>query len=416
MATIFRRNIDITAGTADPERFNQVWFWFMEDLIAQGWQVLGSGDGFTFENQGQTGGGSGTGSGGGYHLFTQAPAIQTPSSWIANAWSNVNGFPNNLGASWIRMAPPADSGNTREFIFQLQWAANQGTGHTVMIATSRPGVTFSSGATAWRSPDPVGGVAISLAEIDSRYDPDAAVNRANAMVPNVAAAVVHWVIGDATRDYDFMIYSNRTNGVGNLFGAFGMLRLTDANPLGTDSDPYLIIATLESSGGNTSDDFAGGQPFLRAQDTSPNPARFEDRTGGSSGQSDTLYATYGLGDADAIAANLDGHYSVCALPLSSQDGGGVDRISIQNGNDFELAKGKRMVLPDIAIGRFGDAAAGVDHRFFKGYVKNDILRWALPSQQPPKVIQKLGDPDSARLNWTNFSILWGDPYHNIKLS
>lgn len=50
MAIIVKRNQAILSASANA---HAVWFDFMQDLIANGWRVLGSGDGVTFENDGQ---------------------------------------------------------------------------------------------------------------------------------------------------------------------------------------------------------------------------------------------------------------------------------------------------------------------------------------------------------------------------
>jgi hypothetical protein len=412
MATIFKRNVDITAGTGDVNRFNSVFFDFMEDLIAQGYRVLGSGDGNTFENDDETAGATGTGTGGGYHLFTQALTIDTSSPWPAENWGNVNGFPNNLGASWIRFATPTGAVAKREFVFQIQWRSNPGTGYTVMIAMCKGTQKFNTGATAWQPPDVNTGAALVLAEVNPTYDPTFPLNVANALVPS-AAGVCHWIIGDATKDFDFLFLSNRTNGTGFLFASFGLLR-TVAPPglLATpDPDPYVVVCTMESGGGNTSDDFAGSNSFLRPEDTGGNLDRYEDRTGGSSGTPGTLYATYGLDDSDAIAAGLDGTYSVACLRLSVQDSGGIQ--GVQTGFTSDPATQKSLVIPTVGIGRFGDAAA-ITHRFLKGYLKNDLLWFHTRGDTPPKV-EAGPTPAEARLSWTNFSVLWGDPTVNIQV-
>lgn len=47
MAHIFKRNIPVASATSTQQLFD-----FVEDMIAQGWRVLGSGDGLSFENDG----------------------------------------------------------------------------------------------------------------------------------------------------------------------------------------------------------------------------------------------------------------------------------------------------------------------------------------------------------------------------
>lgn len=402
MARLIRRNVD-TAPGGDVNRWNLVFFNFIEDMITQGWRVLGSGDGISFENEDETAGSTGMGSGGGFHLFTQATAIRVAPGTgpLAENWGNVSGTPDFFGASWLRLVSPAAVSERIEFLFQLQYSSNPGTGTGLMVAMCKGAQRFNSGAGAWQIPDVSTGTALVISSNITQFN--TSQNRIAHFAPN-SVGLMHYIIGDVDDDYDWIFWTNRLNGSGFVFSTLGALR-TIGNPMRSDSsvdpDPYVVLATGESSSSSTTDDWGNSNIFVSCDAGSPD--RLEDRTS-AIGNFEKLIASYGLGDPAAQAAGVDGHYDVACLRYGVNDSGGIQSIS--DGAQKDAAQDKNLVIPVVAVGRFGNQA-GIDTQFFKGYLKNDFLHWSLVEQTPPLV--QLGQSvEEARVAWGVFSALWSD--------
>lgn len=530
MAIISKRNIvfDSSANLG-----HAIWFTFMEDLITQGWRVLGSGDGVTFENSGQkvaaaafgtlltpaaaslndgetftiddgktsvtfefdtvpdgvgggnvavdisalttaaevrdaivtaingsalaitaeagsiapgdpantsrlvmmndaTGAGGNTtssetvtsgdfilsdmtgggvaagGSGGAFHLFTSAPAIDQTSPWTGGLWANVNPFAEDeLGASWIRFATPADAEHYTEIVFQLQFNINPGTDESLSIIICRGDQRFDNGATQWQRPRVNQGTAISLGRINGASDdPDDPQPNTAFWLPS-SDGYVNWFIGDSDDDYDFFLWSVRAAAFspGEVFADFGRFRVVGGptrSDNSADPDPYVWLVGTQSSTGNTNHNFST-TIHTQSDITASNPERLEDWTTGGSQIAENV-ATFGLGDP-AIPTSVQGHYEVGLMPWGIVASGTPD-FFIDDWNQTSQATGRTIVSTLVGVGRAYDSGSK-PRKFFKGVLKNDLLGWSSKVRDIPTVQRGVDVADPFRVAWGRFHLYWG---------
>lgn len=405
----------------DQNAFNTVFFDLIEDFIVQGWRVLGSGDLNTFENEGQTAGSSGTGSGGGYHLFTFASnPIDTSSPWPAENWGNVD-FPN--GASWIRIATPADADHYCEFLFQLRFDGNPGDGYNMIWEYCSGSQRFNTGATATERPEVNTGKALHLGTPYTGEAKPEGNDEVTFFAPsgNNRNNLMFYHIGDKEEDYDFLVWTSRGGtageGTGEVFCVWGRLR-TILNEQRTvvvggptdDPDPYVLIASMETTGSATNHEFQNDGLLSYATDA---PGPVEDRTQDFNlfGTFPHMIASYGL---DEPVTKFAGHYNVAFWPLAFGTAAGL--AWEQLGRDRVTENLPELAL--IPVGR-ADVDTNIVQRFFKGFVKNTkLLRWAATNSPYPYWTRPRGtdpnkpyndDLEERRIVWGRFSLYWASP-------
>ncbi len=401
MARIKKFDIDCDLGDGAMENFAKVWFdnW-LTDMIAQGWRVLGSGDGFTFENEGQTDGSTGTGPGGGYHVHNTADPLMQDDRYrvpYAGNWTNISVFPNYYGASWVRLATPADAPHYMEFLFRHTYTTASGSAPYMEVLFVKDPGRFDSGATAWMWPYLASGAqAVRLREDTYLYEEGAPSQKLSVWCP--AEGRLHYIIGDAIDDYDFLVWTHRKNPVvsGEVFMSFGRLRVVggDKRSDGSDDpDPYVILSGFETSDSSTNHDW--GTPTQGIFDVTINsntPERFEDRveSAAATANAEFAVASYGLGDPGAGV--LAGHYDVALKPAAHTS---------WYTRDLNRLTGSFENVPAAVVRDEGMLW------FFKGYVKNDLVYFAPTNFDRPR-IEELATGGGRRLAWGVLSVLWDD--------
>lgn len=390
----------------------QTWLRFENDLIAQGWRVLGSGDTFTFENAGQTAGTAGTGPGGGFDLITSADGgvQQGADTRVVGGRGNIWGFPyasDLAGSSWRRIATPVDAQHYREYLFTIRWRWNQTTSRNhLCVYMARDAAAFSDNATP---------VAPPLPNDKTRYV--ALVGRQNMEATGLVGnqepehlpffpgtdSYAHWFIGDASEDYDFLFWSTRSSEK-SIFRFFGQLRLvnTYAESIGkVDTDPYLYV----SSGGHTtssSTDVGRNSNYCFVPETAV-PARLEDRltiaqqhpNGGSN--IGFGYASWGRWDTNPDPEQ--GTYGVSLWPQGA----------LSTDLNTSTPDGKSLVIFNPLVGRATSTGAGTE--FYKGQIKSKLIGLSTRFDDPTVMEDEVG-PDGAstgrRLSVGHLHLLWKD--------
>lgn len=417
MTIIYKRNQN-TDGKGSAVHAHKTWFTFMEDLIANGWRVLGSGDGDTFENDGQTAGSSGTGSGGGFDVITRTEdlaQITLPSTVsslsLEGSWGNESAFPDLLGACWRRIATPADAEHYCEFLFQMNVGGGGGISQRMIIRYCRGTQRFDNGASAWVRPSVNTGVAFTLGGGNTGNSiidevPPTSSDKTTFFAPT-SNWRAHWYIGDSSVDYDFKFYANRISASvnGEIFSSFGRARLvtaavsrSDGSP---DPDPYILFTQFETAGGNTNHNWNNNELF--GVDTTSFPAdeqRLEDRVG--AGQLVDIWMSFGLGDP-GVPASIQGHYGGALIgpgsgPNASDDYAWNAMLGKQPGTDRSL------VDTTLKAGLISDQPL-VQRNFFKGVLKNDWFGLSSRRSDLPHLEegpQPLTDP--VRVQWGSVSI------------
>lgn len=217
-------------GTTAPQ-----FFWNLkEDMVEQGFRILGSSDGTNFVNDGATDGADTYGSGGEYDLW-----IDATDAAVANG---------NYG-SWIRIATPEDATHYREWLLMMYGGTIGGvTGNSWRMELSRDGDGFVTGAAAGAPPTAADGISPGAITPESRTGFAAGTD--NYVWENTLDNGYYWFVGDATQNYDWLacVFFRR-----RLSAAMGCLKLqyTTVAPYGlADEDPFLYIHALETD--NTS--------------------------------------------------------------------------------------------------------------------------------------------------------------------
>lgn len=426
MGFLSRVNVRCNPDDGDQDRFGHaVMFPFMEDLIAQGWRVLGSGDGVSFENQGQTAGATGVGSGGGYHVIDHATGLPVTSSWpVGNL---VNASVSNSGASWVRFATPSDADHYMELLIQKQWSSNPAKCLGWVTEICKGSQRFNTGADEWTRPFVNTGTAIHLGTRDegagqtpsTRSDEHTFWGPSSGGGGSTNNNRAYWHIGDKEEDYDFLFWTSRgpditSTPTGEVFSTFGRLRTVfniqrtvEAGGPSDDPDPYVIIAGFETGGGATNNNFANAN-FIRSDDGSPE--RLEDRLPTiSSPIFAQMIASFGLDDPAAQSKNRDGHYGVAFWLWKDRGDAAWENMERYPITDHYTE------ITLLAVGRMN-----LNRRFraFKGFVKNNkLLR--LSSVNTEKPVTRVNapttlnpsppEPEDYRLLWGRFSVYWGTP-------
>lgn len=388
---------------------NAIWWDFVQDLISQGWRVLGSGDGDSFENDGQTAGTTGTGAGGGFDLFAaRPPAIQsiTLPSTVAGAgrtglFANVSGFPDGFGAAWWRIATPEGADRYCEFLFQLSWV-NNGVDERMIIRYCSGNQRFDNGASAWERPQVNTGTALSLG---NQISADVAGSNTYTVFLTSGNGHVHWVIGDADDDFDFHFWVSRDGFSGEVFSNFGRFKLVGGQKRTDDSDdpdPYVLLCAFETGSASTNhnldnDDLLRVDDFINVGVSE----RLEDRT---TTTGTTLFpqmiASYGLDDP-GVPASKQGHYGVSFWQPANVYG-----YAYENRNyGANTATVRTVVDTDMKVGRASDDPQAT-HHFFKGVIKNDLIGWS-SRQEPLPVVEKDSTGMIYRVAWGRFHLYWG---------
>lgn len=405
----------------------QTWHTFLNDLIARGWRVLGSGDTYTYENTGQTAGSTGTGPGGGYDVITSAAGGEHnggggSDTRVVGGLGNCYGFPYTdglAGASWRRIATPVGATHYREYLFTHQWKFNQNTSrHIVNVYLARDATTFNALGTAQRPPLPVdSSLYVCLAGNQNPFHSGtgSSATPAGAAFGPGAAGYAHWFIGDSSQDFDFLFWTTRSTEQ-SIFRMFGQLRLTRtlADQIGeVDKDPYLYISTGSSSDSGSIDVGRGTNYFFRV--ANPNnfdpTARVESRSTtnqqyGEQGALEGLFISYGLYESGD--APFAGTYSGAVwfnTPVGSSSP--ADPTSVMGGATVD---GKSLVMFNPMVGRATNEAIG-GPEFFKGYIKGDLLAITTRFDDPTQLEDETGPNGSStgrRLSAGYLHLLWED--------
>lgn len=337
---------------------HQVMFEFLEDMIARGFRVLGSGNGTTFENEGETAGSTGTGSGGGFHLFTAASQM-------------------NAQGAWLRLATPADAPHHREWVFRR----SSGTGHSefnwgVWVARDPDG--FDTGAGASTRPTAADGLAIGHA------NPSTSLSAV--LFPNWRY-MAYWTIGDVEDDYSFMFWTVRSANTYELFSAVGWTRVR-APFLGDDPDPYLYFFKGKTMTSTTNASLVYGLHNVDGSDTPQ-----ESITGdGTPMEQFRAFASFRYGQGHAQS----GTYQVGLAQAVGGSGTTPNNRPLHQVGKTGSANLRTHLNPAIAYR--GVTASAV--RFIKGVHSSRILRLTHDTAKHPYLIRPVGDGP-----W--YAVFWG---------
>lgn len=354
-------------------------FLMIEDMIATGWRVLGSGDGLAaFENTGQTGGGSGVGTGGGYHVINQAGAG-------ANGMSNQT-F--NVGSSWIRLASPLGAAVYREYLWVLDFRSGILLDDWRLLTTlDNPG--FNSGGSAQTAPVAASShFALAGNQVLAGTSTDFRAWR-----PSTVPSTMHWILGDVNEEFSFIMITTR-GGANAVFSCWGLDQIVNAqpgsNPPTTDDpDPHIHIVGHTTAGGNSQDCFAfRGRMYDSLFNNTQ--GRFEDVTGSHNGG---IFASSFLGEAQP-SSPIGGHYQYA---FSMYEEGATD-----------FSFGSLGALP--FVGKFGERPNNFIMRSepiprtYKGFTRGRLLRQATRVPGSPEVWED--DTGQRRLNIQGITIPW----------
>jgi hypothetical protein len=397
-----------------------VWWQYVRDMIDAGWRVMGSGDTFSFENAGQTAG-SGTGYGGQWSVITsEQGGTQQVGDRVVGGLGNIWGFPyasGLAGASWIRLATPVAAEHYREYVFQPQWRFNQdGNRHRMWVAVAFDDSTFNAGGSAVALPLPAdttrylclagtqnpkaSGTGENQTPWDQYFGPD-------------TSGYVHWFIGDADEDFDFLFMTTRTIGAGiwRLFGQFRLTNLWASAQGEEDLDPYLYLCT----GGN--DNAQSNAGMFRVNNNTPtNPADYvaaiNERVT-SVQQSNVAdagyngwYASWGYW-ASGLQP-LVGRYFVCPVQPSSGSGSGYTNINAAFGKPSPEGRSAVLFNP-LILRATTEVPANTGPSFIKGRIKNDLIALATRNDAipiPEDFEGPVGSSTGRRISFGFFHFRW----------
>lgn len=346
---------------------------FIEDLIAVGWQVKGSGDGTggNYENEGQTAGSSGTGSGGGYHVHPDDTTMY------------LNQVSPSKLSPWVRLATPTDHPSPHEIVFVLndQIGGSYQHGQWRMVYF-RDG-NADTGASAGQQPSttvPNDGQAFGYAN-------DGTANGFPFWAP-AASGKMHWVIGDKSENYDFMWIVTDVNG--EVFSIFGQLYLLGANGTASNSDldPMVYFSVKQSSEASTPT-----SRFLTDNSISHVSGSDTSEENDTTTFQNGIFASFHYNDPNKET------YMVGACQPFGRDGSGtiVPAYQVPAG---EYDNSNRYVLYNpIWFGKFGGTK-----RFLKGVYLGKLFQWALDETGP----ELLDDGTDRYATFHGIAIKW-DP-------
>ncbi len=361
-------------------------FEFLQDMIAAGWRVRGSGNYSTYENHGDTDGTTGTGAGGQYDLILTASALVQKVL--------------NTGAAWIRMATPSDAPHYREFLFYTQFRGSVVTTEW-RIEWAREGNTFTTGAAAGTPPTATRAVAMgSRQPVRQNSANDCSTYAASAGLNRYA-----WSIGDVDEQYDFIFWSwrLRTTAPGALYSAFGSVYVASpATGNGADSDPYLYINVARTSDGTPA--FSDVNNFFNAQATLS--TRQETTT--SATIAPGVFASFRLGDYDDEVRY--GTWQVGLAPSAAMVSGAEKHMSeftgITDGNaDGSGTNGYSWIEGYHTLLVHPTEAA----RFVKGYCTSNLLKIGHRDTsvgQPYLLVPSAGAGSQWYANFQGLCIAW----------
>lgn len=404
--------------------FIQMWWRFLRDMIDAGWRVKGSGDTFSFLNEGQTGA-TGTGYGGGYNVISSDAGGEHnggggSDTRVVGGLGNIWGFPYTsgiAGASWIRIATPIDAEHYREYMFQSQWKTSPtSTRHVLVVYMTIDATAFASGATAYDLPLPTD---ISrYACIGGWQNPKSTGTGQNqtptpiTMTPGGSGGYCHWFIGDRTSDYDFSWWSTRTSEQ-SIFRLFGQYRLQNcfADQIDDeDLDPYVIINAGGTTDSNSADVVRSLNTIVRVSVHALEP-RLGDRVfqaeqvqeGGVDGG---VYASWGYWRS-GTRSNA-GFYSV-AISMNYVD---ANPLAAVDGIGRADAFGTSLLIFNPVVIRGGGTGTSTDVRFYKGRIKNDLIALTTRFDDPAVLEDRTSGGVGRRLSTGYLSLRWidGQPY------
>lgn len=385
MAYTFGVNQSFGAGTE--EEFGQYLRAFMDDMIAAGWRVLGSGDGESpgnFENTGQTAGATGLGAGGGFDILTNTGAG-------ALGWKNQS---NNNGASWIRLATPVGAAVYQEYIWQLHYRSGLGDFSRFQVRVSWLGFNGND-ATAQLAPTATDARTI----IGSRYPADGNtvdVGYGIPMMPSTAGSRCHWIIGDSAEDYDFLFITYRTGQPDGAHTVVGRIALTQLFPHDVaDPDPFFYLGGGSFTNGTGIDSFVAHQSpgFCDSRNSSVvSPYKIEDVTPNT--------CPYGLAyyNKGTPADPRTGWYNMGIFyPTMFDEQHFFDGVREEKSDKF-------LELPILMVGKRDDS----NLFFFKGIAKNKTLSFTSNNLdgQVPQVYETAVGSGKYRCHMGNFSMPW----------
>lgn len=386
MAFFPTREVNRLIGTGISTDFPLVLFQLLDDMVALGWRVFGSGDGLSlFSNQGQTAGGEDPGNPWG--------------TWsvIRSGGAGANGLSNqafNVGSAWVRLRTPADAAVQREYLWILDFRSGISLADWRLL-TTRDASGFDTGADADTAPVAAGHVALAGNQVAQ-----AAATDFRTWIPSGTGNLVHWILGDKDDEYAFIWFSVRSTDLG-VWGVWGLDQISPAfpgsAPPGTeDPDPfYHLISHAASS--FMSYDWADGATIGRSDIGSLSSIRVEDYTG-TQGPERGLIASAFLGEPGPPPEA--GHYPVAIGPPAEGDlTSWLGQIGISPG------LGRGYVTNAIPV-----LKAATVPRFFKGFSRGRLIRASSFGSAIPNTVSDASQPTDqqtrARFGDIGFSIPW----------
>ena len=294
-------------------------FDMIEDMITQGWLIVGSGDGLAaFENTGQTAGLGGGGSGGGFHVFTTGGS---GALGMDNGSDFVNG-------AWVRIKAPVGSNFAN---LEYLWSRDT-TSNDWRLMASVDGTGFDSGGAAAVSP--VAADQVSLAGNQVRQASSADFRT---WIPSGGGVHDHWAVGDASEDYGFVMFNLRVSDEG-VWGVWGLdpcgsLPPGSSPPVTIDPLPFVHLMSHASGSGSSFDAFDTATLFGWYFPTGGSAERIEDMVG-ANGPDRGVFAHFGFGESGPPA--FAGLYSVA--PMIGGQGGAGERWTQSVGPDLTSTK------------------------------------------------------------------------------
>lgn len=403
MAFISKNNVAV-AENALNDFPSLVLFDLMEDMIASGWRVLGSGDCVSFENQGQTSGSSGSGSGGGFDVITSGDGVQgSDVSHTEGGLNNADESPTFAGASWRRLASPEDYDGYVELLFWRSFHANQaGDRWTLYQATTDQ--AFNSDGDAFRAPvdfTKKNFIAIMGTRVPSAEPTGGDGEKGDVTwVPGNGGSHNHWFIGDKDEDYDFVYYNNRgADSNVDMFQLFGRVR-TSPNTLpdgSDDPDPFATLKLGKTSRGTISGLQDNEADIFEVNTGITLPERME-YTDSAPSDGCLIPVSYGLGTNWAGRGTYPGN-------ILRWDGGDANMMESLATTKDPITNSHQILFNPL-IGRTGpDTQQDLIVRFIKGSIKNKILGLTTIYYESPKIENDPATGES-RLNWGFLSLPW----------